>query len=144
MKRSSAGLQKKKRKKKKTVKSRSTRQESPLYYVSIEEAFDVISSANISTDRGGIDLMLEELLKKIMYTFQLRPLSCSSLSVKNAKRSGNADADDEGCCQSPNTHQFLSRGQVDLTYVQRMTSGFNKKWILVYQDHLTKFKPFQL
>ncbi|GFO26542.1 hypothetical protein PoB_005304700 [Plakobranchus ocellatus] len=49
------------KKKKQLMKSRSTRQESPLYYVSIEETFDVIRSANISTDRGGIDLMLKEL-----------------------------------------------------------------------------------
>jgi transposase InsO family protein len=37
------------------------------------------------------------------------------------------------------TKEFSSRGQVDLIDMQSMPSGSNKKWILVYQDHLTKF-----
>ncbi|GFO30073.1 hypothetical protein PoB_005657800 [Plakobranchus ocellatus] len=39
----------------KLIKRRSTRQESPLYYVSIEQTFDDVKSANISTGRGGRD-----------------------------------------------------------------------------------------
>ncbi|GFO48622.1 KRAB-A domain-containing protein 2 [Plakobranchus ocellatus] len=35
--------------------------------------------------------------------------------------------------------EFSSRGLVDLIDMQSMPSGSNKKWILVYQDHLTKF-----
>ncbi|XP_068200646.1 KRAB-A domain-containing protein 2-like [Palaemon carinicauda] len=37
------------------------------------------------------------------------------------------------------TKEFSSRGQVDLIDMQSMPSGSNKKWIMVYQDHLTKF-----
>ncbi|XP_076059500.1 uncharacterized protein LOC143036138 [Oratosquilla oratoria] len=48
----------------KLIKRRSTRQESPLYYVSIEETFDVVKSAHISTGHGGRDRMLKELQKK--------------------------------------------------------------------------------
>ena len=35
--------------------------------------------------------------------------------------------------------EFSSRGQVDLVDMQSMQSGSHKKWIMVYQDHLTKF-----
>ncbi|XP_005096011.1 KRAB-A domain-containing protein 2-like [Aplysia californica] len=49
-------------------------------------------------------------------------------------------ADDEGCCRSSNTHQgVLAKGQVDLIDMRSMQSGSNKKWMMVYQDHLTKF-----
>jgi len=34
--------------------------------------------------------------------------------------------------------EFSSRGQVDLTDMQSWTTA-NYKWIMVYQDHLTKF-----
>ncbi|GFO24953.1 KRAB-A domain-containing protein 2 [Plakobranchus ocellatus] len=36
----------------------------PLYYVSIEQAFDVVKSAYISTDRGKGTVCLKELQKK--------------------------------------------------------------------------------
>ncbi|GFN95712.1 KRAB-A domain-containing 2 [Plakobranchus ocellatus] len=50
-------------------------------------------------------------------------------------------ADDEGCCHSANTHQgILVKGsdgsKIDM---QSRPSASNKKWILVYPDHLTKF-----
>ncbi|XP_068238613.1 KRAB-A domain-containing protein 2-like [Palaemon carinicauda] len=37
------------------------------------------------------------------------------------------------------TKEFLSRGPVVLIEMQSMPSGSNKKWIMVYQDHLMKF-----
>ncbi|GFO43457.1 KRAB-A domain-containing protein 2 [Plakobranchus ocellatus] len=37
------------------------------------------------------------------------------------------------------TKKFSSRGHVDLNDMQSMPSGSNKKWILVFQDHMPKF-----
>ncbi|GFN81864.1 KRAB-A domain-containing protein 2 [Plakobranchus ocellatus] len=37
------------------------------------------------------------------------------------------------------TKELSTRDQVYLTDMQNMSSGSIKKWILVYQDHLTKF-----
>ncbi|XP_068234073.1 KRAB-A domain-containing protein 2-like [Palaemon carinicauda] len=41
------------------------------------------------------------------------------------------------------TKELSSRRQVDLIDMQCMPSGSNKKWIMVYQDHLTKFSIHQ-
>ncbi|GFO24762.1 KRAB-A domain-containing protein 2 [Plakobranchus ocellatus] len=71
-----------------------------------------------------------------MQTFPLRSLRCSSHSVKNNKRKENDR------CRSvlSNTHQgILVKRSVDLIDMQSMPSGSNKKWIIVYQDHPTKF-----
>ncbi|XP_068212664.1 uncharacterized protein [Palaemon carinicauda] len=48
----------------KLIKRRSTRQKSPLCYVSIEETFDVVKSTHISTGHVGRDRMLKELQNK--------------------------------------------------------------------------------
>ncbi|GFO29376.1 KRAB-A domain-containing protein 2 [Plakobranchus ocellatus] len=39
--------------------------------------------------------------------------------------------------------EFSSTSQVDLIDMQSMPSGSNRKWILVFQDHLTKFCIFR-
>ena len=122
----------------KLIKKRSTGQESPLYYVSIEETFDVIKSAHISTGHGGRDRMLKELQKKYANiptkAVELFKSLCQECQKKRKRPMT------KGVVVRPIlTKEFSSRGQVDLIDMQSMPSGSNKKWILVYQDHLTKF-----
>ncbi|XP_070183286.1 KRAB-A domain-containing protein 2-like [Littorina saxatilis] len=132
MKYSSAGLQKK------LIQRRSTRHESPLYYVSIEGTFDVVKSAHISTGHGGRDRMLKELQKKYANiptkAVELFKSLCQECQKKRKRPMT------KGVVVRPIlTKEFSSRGQVDLIDMQSMPSGSNKKWIMVYQDHLTKF-----
>ncbi|XP_064099873.1 KRAB-A domain-containing protein 2-like isoform X3 [Macrobrachium nipponense] len=122
----------------KLIKRRSTRQESPLYYVSIEETFDVVKSAHISTGHGGRDRMLKELQKKYANiptkAVELFKSLCQECQKKRKRPMT------KGVVVRPIlTKEFSSRGQVDLIDMQSMPSGSNKKWIMVYQDHLTKF-----
>lgn len=39
-------------------------EELPLYYVALENVFDVIKTAHIATGHGGCDKMSKEILKK--------------------------------------------------------------------------------
>ena len=48
----------------KLVKKRTHPEESPLYYVTVEDTFDVIKRAHIATGHGGRDRMIKELQRK--------------------------------------------------------------------------------
>ena len=48
----------------KLIKKRTLTSKSPIYYVTIEETYDIIHKAHISTGHGGRDRMLKELHKK--------------------------------------------------------------------------------
>ncbi|XP_052791955.1 KRAB-A domain-containing protein 2-like [Mya arenaria] len=48
----------------KLIKKRTHPEESPLYYVTIEDTFDVIKRAHIATGHGGRDHMINELQRK--------------------------------------------------------------------------------
>ncbi|KAK4328712.1 hypothetical protein Pmani_000907 [Petrolisthes manimaculis] len=122
----------------KLIKRRSTRQESPLYYVSIEETFDVVKSAHITTGHGGRDRLLKELQKKYANIPTKAVELFKSLCQECQKKRKQPMT--KGVVVRPIlTKEFSSRGQVDLIDMQNMPSGSNKKWIMVYQDHLTKF-----
>ncbi|XP_076038319.1 KRAB-A domain-containing protein 2-like [Oratosquilla oratoria] len=110
----------------KLIKRRSTRQESPLYYVSIEETFDVVKSAHISTGHGGRDRMLKELQKKYANiptkAVELFKSLCQECQKKRKRPMT------KGVVVRPIlTKEFSSRGQVDLIDMQSMPSGSNKK-----------------
>ncbi|XP_068212648.1 KRAB-A domain-containing protein 2-like [Palaemon carinicauda] len=112
--------------------------ESPLYYVSIEETFGVVKSAHISTGHGGRDRMLKELQKKYANiptkAVELFKSLCQECQKKRKRPMM------KGVVFRPIlTKEFSSRGQEDLIDMQSMPSGSNKKWIMVYQDHRTKF-----
>ncbi|XP_068215891.1 KRAB-A domain-containing protein 2-like [Palaemon carinicauda] len=132
MKYSSTGLQKK------LIKRRSTRQESPLYYVSIEETFDVVKSAHISTGYGGRDQMLKELKKKYA-NIPTKAVELFKSLCHECKKKRKWPMTKGVVVRPILTKEFSSRGQVDLIDMQSMPSGSNKKWIMVYQDHWTKF-----
>ena len=51
----------------KLIKRCSSEEETPLYYVSIEDMFDVIQRAHIATGHGGRDRKLKHVGKKYAY-----------------------------------------------------------------------------
>ena len=48
----------------KLIQKRSRPDEPPLYYVCIEDTFDVIKRAHVATGHGGRDRMMKELQRK--------------------------------------------------------------------------------
>ena len=72
--------------------------------------------------------------RKSMPTLQQRHWNSINPCVKNAKRNKK----DQWQKELLSTKEFSSRGQVDLIDKQAMSSS-TQKWIMVYQDHLTKF-----
>lgn len=121
----------------KLIKKRENSTEPPLFYVTIEDTFDIINRAHLSTGHGGRDRMLKELQKKYANittkSVELLKTLCKECQ-KKTKRPMT-----KGIVVRPIlTKDFASRGQVDLIDMQSM-EHLNYKWIMVYQDHLTKF-----
>ena len=48
----------------KLIKRRKSPTESPVYFVTLEETYDVIKTAHLATGHGGRDRMIKELEKK--------------------------------------------------------------------------------
>ncbi|XP_047492001.1 KRAB-A domain-containing protein 2-like [Penaeus chinensis] len=111
--------------------------EPPLYYVTIEETFDVIKRAHIATGHGGRDRMIKELQRKYAnITTKALELFKSLCEECQKKRKRPMT---KGVMLRPIlSKEFASRGQVDLIDMQSMPRS-NFKWIVMYQDHLTKF-----
>ena len=70
----------------KLIIKRQTPDERPVYYVSIEDTFDVI--AHIATGHGGRDRMTKHLADKYANITGM-PLSSSSLTVQYARKKPN-------------------------------------------------------
>ncbi|XP_041369797.1 KRAB-A domain-containing protein 2-like [Gigantopelta aegis] len=111
--------------------------EAPLYFVSIEETFDVVKRAHIATGHGGRDKMVYELTKKYA-NITIEALNLfKSLCLEYQKKRKRPTT--KGIVVKPIiSKDFNSRAQVDLIDMQSMSQG-QFKWIMVYQDHLTKF-----
>ena len=121
----------------KLIKKRNSLDEDSLYYVPIEDTFDVIKRAHIAIGHGGRDRKLRELQKKYIkvteYAINLFKSYCEQCQLKR-KRTRT-----KGVVVKPIlTDDFNSRAQVDLIDMQAMPHR-SYRWILVYQDHLTKF-----
>ena len=121
----------------KLIKKRQTDGDTPLYYVSIEDTFDVIKRAHISTGHGGRDRMLKELSKMYVNVTRDAIELFKSLCV-DCQRKRKRPTTKGVVVQPILSKEFSSRGQVDLVDMQSLPSG-KYKWIMVYQDHLTKF-----
>ena len=118
-------------------------EEPPLYYQSkkkkkpIEEMFDIVRSSHIATGHGDRDRMLNEVKKKYanisVQTIELFKSLCTQCQKKRVRPKTT------GVVVRPIlTKDFACRGQVDLVDMQSMCyNGY--RWIMVYQDHLTKF-----
>ena len=112
-------------------------EERPLYYVTVEEMFDILKISHITTGHGGRDRMLKEVKKKyanisvqIIELFKSLCIQCQKKRVR-PKTTGVV-------VRPILTQDFSCRGQVDLIDMQSLSyNGY--RWIMVYQDHLTKF-----
>jgi len=121
----------------KLVKKRTHPEESPLYYVTVEDTFDVIKRAHIATGHGGRDRMIKELQRKYANITTKALEHFKSLCAECQKKRKRPMT--KGVVVRPIlTKEFACRGQVDLIDMQAMAHS-NYKWIMVYQDHLTKF-----
>ena len=108
-----------------------------MYYVSIEDTFDVIQRAYIATGHGGRDSMLKHVGKKYanitresVDLFKSFCVRCQE-KIKRPKTTGVV-------VRPILSQDFSSWCQVDLIDMQSSTQG-QYRWIMVYQCHLTKF-----
>ena len=107
-----------------------------LYYVPIDEAFDVIQTAHIATGHGERDRLIFETSKNYAnitkYMINAYLELCENCYLKRSKRN-------RGLVSKPILHSELnSRCQVDLIDMQSQQDE-DYRFIMVYQDHLTKF-----
>ena len=108
--------------------------EATFYFVSIEETFDVIKRAHIATGHGGRDKMIKETNKKYANITQEALNIFKSSCIQCQKKRKRTTT--KGVVVKPIlSKDFSSRAQVDM---QSMCQG-QYKWIMNYQDHLTKF-----
>ena len=113
----------------KLIKKRKSPAETPIYYVTIEDTFDVIRAAHLATGHGGRDRVLKELEQTFANVHRE-----SKVCQEKTKRQKT-----KGVVVKPIlSSDFSSRCQVDLIDFQSMDDG-QYKWIMVYQDRLTKF-----
>ena len=121
----------------KLIKKRMSPEDRPVYYVTIEDTYDIISKAHIATGHGGRDRMLKHLNQKYAnVTTDAVEIFKSYCHVCQEKRKRPKTT---GVVVRPIlSHEFNSRSQVDLIDMQSAPQG-QFKWIMVYQCHLTKF-----
>ncbi|XP_037779084.1 KRAB-A domain-containing protein 2-like [Penaeus monodon] len=108
-----------------------------LYYVTIEDTYDVIKRAHIATSHGGRDRMIKETAKKYA-NISREALELFISYCEECQKKRKRPVTKGVVVQPILTDGFSSRGQVDLNDMQSMAQG-SYKWIMVYQDHLTKF-----
>lgn len=107
-----------------------------IYYTYLEEIFDIIHETHISIGHGGRNRMMKELKGKyknitaelvVIYLNLCEPCQ-KKLSIPK-----------KGLVVKPiKSSEFNTRCQVDLIDMQSQADG-DFKFIMVYQDHLTKF-----
>ncbi|XP_063593853.1 KRAB-A domain-containing protein 2-like [Penaeus indicus] len=106
------------------------------------QTFDVIKRAHIATEHGGRDRMIKELQRKYANITTKALELFRSLSEECQKKRKRPMTN--GVVVRPIlSKDFASKDQVDLIDMQSMP---HSKWIMVYQDHLTKFyilRPLQ-
>ena len=106
------------------------------YYVTKEEIFDILNEAHIDTGHGGRNRMYKEVQKKYKNITQEHISLYLSICTSCLNKSS---VPKKGVVVMPMVFRDMnSRGQVDLIDMQSQADG-EFKWILVYQDHLTKF-----
>lgn len=106
------------------------------YIVPVEEMFDILTNVHRSIGHGGRDRMKAEISKQYSnITQEIISIYLSLCEVCHLKRSKTR----KGLTVKPIVHkEFNSRAQIDLIDMQSEADG-EFKFILVYQDHLTKF-----
>lgn len=107
-----------------------------IYYVTNEELFDVLNTCHTSIGHGGRDRMVSELKQKYCNITREAIMTYLKLCIHCEKKSSNPK---RGLVSKPILHKaFNSRAQMDLIDMQ--SQSFNDfRYIMNYQDHLTKF-----
>ena len=107
-----------------------------LYDVTFDELFNVIHEAHIAVGHGGITRMIKELNRKYKYVTVESIVTYLRLCEPCQKKQKTLK---KGIIVKPILHNEMnSRCQVDLIDMQSNPDR-DMKFILVYQDHLTKF-----
>ena len=120
----------------KLIRKRMDNSEDPIYFAHINDMFDIIKRAHIQTGHGGRDKMTRSLTNYENITRESIELYKSLCDECQKKRKRPTT---KGVVVRPIlSKDFLSRDQVDLIDMQSMSYQSNK-WILVNQDHLTKY-----
>nr|XP_022914002.1 KRAB-A domain-containing protein 2-like [Onthophagus taurus] len=106
------------------------------YFLPAEEIYDIIDAAHISIGHGGRDRLKNETAKKYAnVTKEMINIYLSMCEVCQSKKSKSK----QGLVLKPILHtEMNSRCQVDLIDMQSQADR-EYKFIMVYQDHLTKF-----
>ncbi|XP_022175233.1 KRAB-A domain-containing protein 2-like [Myzus persicae] len=107
-----------------------------LYYVTIDELFNILHSTHSTIGHGGRCRMDSELKSKYCNITNETIMAYLNLCTHCQKKSSNPK---RGLVSKPILHStFNSRAQIDLIDMQSQNiNGF--RFILNYQDHLTKF-----
>ncbi|KAG1684037.1 KRAB-A domain-containing protein 2 [Nymphon striatum] len=101
--------------------------EDPVYFATLQDTYNIIKRAHIATGHGGRDKMVKELIKKYANITHDAVTLYKSLCIECQRKRPTT----KGTVVRPIfSKNYGSRSQVDLG---------NFKWIMVYQDHLTKF-----
>ena len=109
----------------------------PVYFAHLDEVYDIVKRAHTATGHGGRDKMVKVLSKKYANVTQEVIELYKSYCVECAKKRRRRAV--KGVVVRPLlTINYRSRGQLDLIDMQSMPNG-QYKWILVYQDHVTKY-----
>lgn len=121
----------------KLVKKQTDSATNPVYYTHLDDMYDIIKRAHTATGHGGRDKMLKNLsVKYANITSEVVELF-KSLCVECTKKRKRYAV--KGVVVRPIlTREYGSRGQVDLVDMQSMPHN-QYKWIMVFQDHLTKY-----
>ncbi|KAJ8946081.1 hypothetical protein NQ314_008981 [Rhamnusium bicolor] len=118
------------------TKKLSSRSEPIKYYLPAEEIFDIIEAAHVAIGHGGRDKLKTKTSRKYAnITIDMINIFISMCETYQRKKSKKK----RGLVSKPILHSEMnSRCQVDLIDMQsQQDHGF--KYIMVYQDHLTKF-----
>ncbi|KAK4326939.1 hypothetical protein Pmani_002543 [Petrolisthes manimaculis] len=118
------------------IRKRKDENSEPVYFVFIEETFSILKRAHILTGHGGRDKTIKNLSQKYANITQesINLFKAGCIECQKKKRRPTT----KGTVVRPIlTKEFGTRSQVDLNDMQSMQGRFS--WIMVYQDHLTKF-----
>ena len=121
----------------KVIKKQNLTNDIPIYYVVLENVYDVVKRAHVATGHGGRDKMCKEIRKKYANITDDALTLFKSFCIECQRKKKRPTT--KGIVVRPiRTRDYCSRGQVDLIDMQSMPHG-EYRFIMVYQDHLTKY-----
>lgn len=122
--------------KERLIKAMNHDNDSIRYFVKNEELFNILHSTHIAIGHGGRDRMMAEIKLKYCNITKETIMIFLSLCTDCHKKSSNPK---RGLVSKPILHSaYNSRAQIDLIDMQSQSIN-NYRFIMNYQDHLTKF-----